>query len=305
MSSAERAASLLLEIEPEEFRVLHALELGMAKFSFVPLDELVKYSGLDLGEVEFRLRELDRKDLLYRQPAPYMGYILNYTGYDCLALNALAKADVLNSLGKSLGVGKEADIFEAITDEGEKVAVKFHRLGRTSFRDTRKKRGYIAQRGRVSWHYQSRIAAEKEFDAMRRAHEAKVSVPEPIHQNRHVVVMGYIDGYNLIDVAVLDDPDGFLDDILENVRRTYDAGIIHGDLSSYNIVVQKNGVVLLIDWPQAEPIDHPNAEDLLMRDLRNVLDYFKRKFGVERSLQETAAFVKGRSWSPSLQEDHE
>jgi RIO kinase 2 len=293
MSSAERAAGLLLEIEPEEFRVLQAIELGMAGFSFVPLEEVIKYSGLSPSEVEFRLRELDRKDLLYRQPDPYMGYILNYTGYDCLALNALAKADVLNSLGRSLGVGKEADIFDAITDDGDRVAVKFHRLGRTSFRETRKKRGYVARRGHITWHYQSRMAAEKEFDMMSRAHDAGVSVPRPIRQNRHVVVMGYIDGYNLVDVNTLDDPDGFLDDILLNARKTYGAGIIHGDLSSFNIVVQKNGEVLLIDWPQAMTTDHPNAEAFLERDVTNVLRYFERKFEVERSLEETVAYVKG------------
>jgi RIO kinase 2 len=292
MSSAERAAKLLLEMGPEEFRVLQAIELGMANFSYVPLEDVIKFSGLDTSEAEYRLRELDRKDLLYRQTDPYLGYILNYTGYDCLALNALVKADVLNSLGMSLGVGKEADIFDALTDAGERVAVKFHRLGRTSFRETRKKRGYVARGGRVTWHYQSRLAAEKEFRVMKQAFEAGVSVPEPIHQNRHVVVMGYIDGYNLIDVDSLDDPEDFLDDVLLNARKAYGAGIIHGDLSGYNIVVQKNGTILLIDWPQAIALEHPNAEAILRRDIKNVLDYFERKFNVVRNLDETIAYVK-------------
>ncbi|MFB0558620.1 MAG: RIO1 family regulatory kinase/ATPase, partial [Candidatus Bathyarchaeia archaeon] len=289
----ERAAGLLLDIEPAEFRVLQAIELGIADYSFVPLEEVIKYSGLDPSEAEFRLGELDRKDLIYRQPDPYPGYILNYTGYDCLALNALAKADILNSLGKPLGVGKEADIFDALTDEGERVAVKFHRLGRTSFRETRKKRGYVARRGHITWHYQSRLAAEKEFKFMKIVYEAGVSVPEPLHQNRHVVVMGYIDGYNLVDVDSLDDPDGFLSDILLNVRKTFMAGVVHADLSGYNIVVQKSGEVLLIDWPQAVTTDHLNADRLLDRDIMNVLNYFDRKFGVKRVLEETVIYVKG------------
>ena len=129
MSSAERAAGLITALEPEEFRVLIALELGMQKFSFVPLSDIVKFSGLNQGKAEYLIRDLDRKDLLYRQHEPYLGYILNYTGYDCLALNALAKMDILNSLGRPLGVGKEADLYEAITDEDEQVALKFHRLG--------------------------------------------------------------------------------------------------------------------------------------------------------------------------------
>ena len=108
MSSAEKAAGLLLELEPEEFRVLQAIELGMASFSFVPMDELLKYAKMPQREIEFRLGALNKKDLIYRQYDPYPGYILNYTGYDLLALNALSKADILSSLGRSSGVGKEA-----------------------------------------------------------------------------------------------------------------------------------------------------------------------------------------------------
>jgi RIO kinase 2 len=293
MSSAEKAAGLLLQLDPKDFRVLQAIELGMAKFYFVPLEEVIKYANLDSSEVEFRLRELDRKDLIYRQAEPYLGYILNYSGYDCLALNALAKADMLSSFGKSLGVGKEADIYDALTDEGGLVAVKFHRLGRTSFRETRRKRGYVTKRGHVPWLYQSRLAAEKEFQMMKRAHEAGVSVPKPIHQNRHVVVMSYIDGYNLVDVDSLDDPEGFLDDILMNVREAFKVGVVHSDLSEFNVVVQRGGRVLLIDWPQAVTLDHPNADALLSRDIRNLLRYFRRKFNVERSLNEAITYVKG------------
>lgn len=305
MSSAEKAANLLLELEPEDFRVLLAIELGMANFTYVPLDEVVKYSSLDPSEVEFRLKGLDKKDLIHRQPDPYLGYILNYTGYDCLALNALTKADLLSSLGRSLGVGKEADIYDALTDDGEQVAVKFHRLGRTSFRDTRKKRGYVARRGHVPWIYQSRLAAEKEYKIMGIVHSAGVSAPTPVDQNRHAVVMSYIDGYNLVDVQELDDPSGFMDDILDNVRLTLEAGIVHADLSEYNIVVERDGGILLIDWPQAVSTDHPNAGDLLERDIQNVIRYFERKFQVERDFDEALSFVRGLSGPPSLQEEDE
>ena len=93
-------------------------------------------------------------------------------------------------------------------------------------------------------------------------------------------------------MARLDDPSGFLDDILENVRATFRTGVIHADLSEYNIVVQKDGTVLLIDWPQAVNVEHPNAESLLERDVRNVLRFFQRKFSVYRSLEETLDYVK-------------
>ncbi len=292
MSSAERAASLLTELQPEDFRVLLAIEIGMASFKYVDIDEIVRYSGLTFSEVEFRVSELDKKDLLYGQPEPYEGYILNYTAYDCLALNALVKAGVLEAFGKSLGVGKEADVYEALTPEKERVAVKFHRLGRTSFRETRRKRGYLADKRHASWLFQSRLAAEKEFEALKVAYAAGVSVPKPLHQNRHIIVMGYIEGYNLADVDTLDDPAAFLDEILENIRLAYRAGVIHTDLSEYNVVVQPDGKVLLIDWPQFVFRNHPNADMLLRRDVFNILRYFERKFGIERNVDEAMLKIK-------------
>jgi len=293
MSSAERAAGMLPELEPEDFRVLQAVELGMAGSRYVPVEKIVKYANLNPREVKFRISTLNKRNLLYGQIQPYAGYILNYTGYDCLALNALVKADMLDALGRSLGVGKEADVYEALTPEGARVAVKFHRLGRTSFRETQRKRSYVADRRRVSWLYQSRLAAEREFEALRLVQSAGVSAPKPLHRNRHVLVMSYIDGYNLADIDDLDDPEGFLEDILLNVRRALSAGVIHTDLSEFNIVIQSDGEVLLIDWPQFVHADHPNADTLLRRDLQNVLRYFSRKFDVERSVEEALTFVRG------------
>lgn len=284
---------MLPALEAEDLRVLQAVELGMSGFRYVPLEEIVKYANLNQREVEFRISTLNRRGLLYGRSDPYVGYILNYAGYDCLALNALVKADALEALGRPLGVGKEADVYEALTPEGGRVAVKFHRLGRTSFRDTRRKRGYVADRRHISWLYQARLAAEREFEALKLAHAAGVSAPEPLHRNRHVVVMSRIEGFNLADVDRLDDPEAFLDDILENIRLAFAAGIIHTDLSEFNIVVKPDGEVLLIDWPQYVSRDHPNAAMLLERDLRNVLRYFKRKFNVERGLGEALAFVTG------------
>jgi RIO kinase 2 len=291
MASAERAATLLTQLELEDFRVLTAIELGMSSYRYVPLEEIERIAGLNPKELDYRLGRLNNLGLIYGRRDPYVGYILNYTGYDTLALNALVKADVLEALGKPLGVGKESDVYEALTPKGERVASKFHRLGRVSFRDTRRKRGYVGGRRHVSWLYESRLAAQREFEALGIVHEAGVSVPRPIHRNRHVVIMGYIEGFPLVDVISLDDPEGLLDDVLENIRLMLTAGIIHNDLSEFNIVVKPDGEVLIIDWPQYVTRDHPNAEFLIRRDVDNVLRYFKRKWGVVRDLDETLRWL--------------
>lgn len=293
MSSAEKAAEAITKLESYDLRILQAIELGMIHHEVVPVKEVVRYSGLNERELEYRMKRLDELELLYRQWDPYLGYIMNYNGYDILALNALVKAESLEALGPSIGIGKESDVFEAVTPGDVKVAVKFHRLGRTSFRDTRRKREYVADRRHISWLYQSRLAAEAEYRALKSMQEAGVSVPEPIDQNRHVIVMQFIQGTKLSDIISLEEPRLFLDDILEDVRLAYKAGVIHTDLSEYNILVDGDGEIWVIDWPQYTSTDHPNAEELLERDVGNVVYYFQRKHGLEYDPEQALNHVRG------------
>jgi RIO kinase 2 len=292
MSSAERAASLIMKIDQRELRILQGIELGMAQYEFVPINIVGKFSGMSGDELKYWLKELDKKELILRQSEGYTGFILNYNSYDLLALNALVKGEIIDALGMPLGMGKEADVLEALTPVGEGVAVKFHRLGRISFRDTRRKREYLAGRRHISWLYQSRLAAEKEYTALTLANKAGVSVPEPIHQNRHVIVMQRIEGRQLSEIASLDDPEGLLDKILENIHKAYKASLIHADLSEFNVIVSESGFVYIIDWPQYIHSNHPNADEILERDVNNILTYFSRKFRVKRNREEALCAVK-------------
>lgn len=293
MSSADVAVKIFLQLKAEDLRVLQAIELAMAKHAYVPEAMIPKLANLNIDETGFRIMRLQKLSLIKRQRGPYIGFVLNMAGYDALAINALVKADVLQAFGKSLGIGKEADVYGALTPQNQQVAVKFHRLGRTSFRQTRRKRGYIAKRMHISWLYQSRLAAEKEYEALELLYAHRVAVPKPISQNRHVVVMGMIDGAEIFEFDEIPNAEKVLKEILLNLRRAYlKAGIIHADLSEYNIILQSNGHVLIIDWPQYVKRDHPNAEFLLERDLKNILGFFRRKFGVKLELKNALSYVK-------------
>ena len=103
---------------------------------------------------------------------------------------------------------------------------------------------------------------------------------------------GLIDGDELANVADITEPEIVLDEILENVRKAYRLGVVHGDLSEHNVIIRPQGEVLIIDWPQWVPILHPRAEELLKRDVYNVLKYFRRKFRLDRSLAETIKYIK-------------
>ncbi|MFB6177573.1 MAG: RIO1 family regulatory kinase/ATPase, partial [Halobaculum sp.] len=60
------------------------------------------------------------------------------------------------------------------------------------------------------------------------------------------------------------------------MRRLYAAGLIHGDLSEYNLIVHE-GELFVIDLGQAATVHHPNATDFLERDVRNVASFFRRQ----------------------------
>jgi RIO kinase 2 len=52
--------------------------------------------------------------------------------------------------------------------------------------------------------------------------------------------------------------------------------------------------ILIIDWPQYVVADHPNAQQLLMRDVKNVLTYFSRRYGLKIKNKEVYAYVTGK-----------
>jgi len=293
MSSTDVAVRALRRLEPEDFRALRAIEQGMNRYEYVPESLILKISNLMQRQMDHRLSRLDEYGLIQRWRGPYTGYSLNTAGYDCLAINALVEAGVLESFGKPLGVGKEADVYDALTPGGERVAAKFHRLGRISFRQTRRVRGYIAEHRRVSWLHQSRLAAGKEFEALKLVYLHGVAVPKPIQRNRHVVVMGMIEGAELVRYAKIPKAIGVLEGILWNVRKAYrEAEVIHADLSEFNIILKPDWHILIIDWPQYVKRSHPNAEQLLTRDVRNIVRFFRRKHGVKTKLKDALAYIK-------------
>lgn len=295
MSSADIAVKIFRKLEPEDFKTLRAVEIQMKKSEFISEELIPRHAKLPSEEVAYRLDELSKQRLLQHQSTPYLGYRLTSAGYDCLAINALVKADVLQAFGKPLGIGKESDVYDALMPDNTRVAVKFHRLGRASFRQTKRKRDYVAKQAYTpTWLYQSRLAAKKEFDALSLLYPKGISVPKPIRQNRHVIVMSIIEGAELYYLEIPDSKK-ILDEILVNIKKTYrDAGVVHGDLSPFNIIVQLDEHILIIDWPQYVTVKHPNAEQLLQRDVQNVLRFFQRKLRLETSFQDVIANIKAK-----------
>ncbi|WP_436344912.1 serine/threonine-protein kinase RIO2 [Natronorubrum sp. FCH18a] len=268
-------AGLLPELEAEDFYLLSGVEQGMRFSEWVQREKLPKFSSLTEEEVDYRLERCLKRGLIEKKTIQYEGYTLQFEGYDILALRALVEQDTISEFGSPLGVGKESDVYEVKSYKPH--ALKYHREGYTNFREVHKERDYTSDNEHVSWMYTARKAAEREYDILEELYP-DVSVPRPIGQNRHAIVMEKMDGVELSrtrleDAQVL----GVLDLLVSEVARAYEEGYVHADMSEYNVFVSEEGVKVF-DWPQAVPVEHENADEFLRRDLTNILGYFRRKY---------------------------
>jgi RIO kinase 1 len=215
--------------------------------------------------------------------------------------------------------------------EGFDVAIKvFKRLtdfrGRGDYVD-----GDPRYLGRTFRNYSSReqldVWCEKEYRNLVRAHRANVPVPTPLEYTQNVLFMRFMgnDGWPAPQIREIDMRKGsrkwsiLYDQVMESVRRLYiHARLVHGDLSEYNILIapvfqvdhpiglsgEDDDVVVngrtshdhdlqtvLIDFGQAVDTRHPEAHELLKRDLTRVKDFFDKQ-GIEtKSLEEALQFV--------------
>jgi len=264
----------------DEFRVLTAVEMGMKNHEIVPSSLIEAISGLKRGGAFKLIRSLAKNKLVGHQSKPYDGYRLTSKGYDYLALKTLCKRGAIAAVGIQIGVGKESDIFTAVRPDGEEVAIKLHKLGR-SFRTLKKNRDYTRPGQSFNWLYMSRLSALKEFAFMSALHAKGFDVPTPIDVNRHVVVMSLAHGYQLNAVQVLRNPATVFSSLMELICSLASYGLIHCDFNEFNMLIDDEEKVTLIDFPQMVSTSHSNAEYYFNRDVECVRAFFKRRYGFE------------------------
>ncbi|XP_018651982.1 putative serine/threonine-protein kinase rio2 (rio kinase 2) [Schistosoma mansoni] len=310
-------------ISSEAWRALTAIEMGLKNHEVVPPELALKISHLRRSCIGFS--HLVQEQLILNKLVAYetdnrhsmKGYRLTNLGYDYLALNQLFKSEQLASLGTMIGAGKESDVYiatagarcgrlsddsEDLLDEfpkeGDAVVVKFHRLGRTSFRKVKEKREYHQHRSSCSWLYLDRLASRREFVMMQSLRSKGIPVPIPYTHNRNAVVMSYVaDSLPLYRIlpSILNSNESALarslyyqaKDILERVASL---GLVHGDLNEFNLMVSdldpeqnmdiSNPKLVLIDFPQMISRDHKLANTIYERDAEGVVNFFSRYFDI-------------------------
>ena len=272
--------SAFKDLEDEDFRILAVIEAGLRHRRYVPKEEILAHSKMDLADLTYYLRRADRLRLVERCGQPYEGYRLLPKGYDFLALNALTRRNRVDAIGDRIAVGKESEVYEAVEEGGGSIVIKFHRLGMTSFHRVKSLRSYLAGKRHHSWIYASRLAAKREFEVLQLLRDI-VPVPIPIDLNRNAVVMQQIHGCELVD-AELRDPESIRDRLLNYIDRMFEAGVVHGDLSEFNVLFDGEELTV-IDWPQWVETSHPQAKILLKRDRDNVIRFFGKRYGLSEA----------------------
>jgi RIO kinase 2 len=280
-----------------DFKVLQVIEREMPKYEYVPVEVIERRLRMPSSQVALSLQKLNQLKLIRRRLGEYVGYTLTYMGLDVLALHSLVERGILHALGDKLGVGKESDVYSGLTPSGQRVIVKFHRLGRTSFQRFVRVRPYTANRPYHSKLEVAKIAGQREFKALQELSRVGALVPKPIGYSRHAVVAEYLEGVELYEYREPLDPESMLHDILDTLRKAYlEVGIVHGDLSEYNILVVLEGdkeKPYIIDWPQYVEKDHPSADNLLRRDIEYITRFFRKRYRVAVDLEKAIKYVKG------------
>ena len=211
------------------------------------------------------------------------------------SLLALIEQGVIDEVVRPLMSGKEAQVYLVVAD-GERYVAKIykeaknrtfkHRSEYTEGRRVRNTRDQRAMRKHSHYGRSQEEAAWRtaEVDAIYRLRDAGVRVPEPRAYIDNVLVMELVSDRRgnpaprLADVPLpSQNPKELFEKLLRDVVKMLCAGLVHGDLSEFNILAGADESVI-IDFPQVvDAAANRNARQLLIRDVDNLTRFFERR----------------------------
>ena len=126
-----------------------------------------------------------------------------------------------------------------------------------------------------------KLWVKSEFYLMNKLYDQKANIPMPVAMSSNAVLMEYIgdeqtSAPRLKDVTLdKSEAEAVYKKLLHNIELFYKSGIVHGDLSAYNVLYWQ-GKVYIIDFPQALDIrNNPNVVEALQRDKANIHKWYE------------------------------
>jgi len=202
-------------------------------------------------------------------------------------IRKLISQDYFEELEMPLAVGKEANVFIAKTKDQNRVIVKIYRLENCSFN---KMFDYIKQDPRYLSMRKNRRDivfswVQREYRNLLLAREA-INVPTPIIFKNNILVLEMIgEPSPMLKDKKPKNPKKFLDLILKDIKSLWKQGLVHGDLSAFNIL-NNSEKPIFIDFSQATVTQSFDAKELLLRDLKNIKQFFS-KLHIDFDVDET------------------
>jgi RIO kinase 1 len=147
----------------------------------------------------------------------------------------------------------------------------------------------IAQGTRAGLSFRAQLWLDTEFDALARLWEAGCAVPYPVQKLGIELMMEYLGDeqeaaprlVNAVGELELDAVRDLYQQLVVALRQMTTCGLVHGDLSPYNLLVWDERLYV-IDLPQAvDPIKQPDGLTVLQRDVRNLCKWFAARGVVE------------------------
>jgi len=207
------------------------------------------------------------------------------------SLRPLLEDGLIEEVIRPLRSGKEALVYLVMSGGEERVAKVYkeshqrtfkHRSQYTEGRTSRNTRDQRAVKRQSKYGKEKDEAAWRsaEADIIYRLRAAEVCVPEPYAYSDNVLVMALVrnaDGGPAPRLADIQPSPSqaqkIYDQLIAETVKMLCAGVVHGDLSEFNVLMSAEGPVI-IDFPQAlDPAKNRNAKRILLRDVGN-LDRF-------------------------------
>ena len=217
-----------------------------------------------------------------------------------LAVHDLATKGMFDVLEHIVSTGKEANVFAARDGAGNTRAIKIFKKETTDFK---RMIDYIKDDNRFQDLKKDRknlvfAWTRKEYKNMLIANKAKLSTPVPLGFKENVIVMEFIGEKEIPSQRLKDEKpnkkqlEEFKEQTIDFMAKLYIAGLVHADLSEYNILVRKNKL-FFIDFAQSVLLSHPKAREFFERDVFNMANYFSKN-GIETDQNSFYAEVKKR-----------
>lgn len=269
-------AELYGKMGKHSWKILESIFRNLWDYEYVPLQIIAARARLGEEKTRNILRYLSDLRIVQNKTTEYEGSTFTFLGLSLYSLHRLVRKGLISAIGKVMGEGKESAVFNCFSEKYGECVVKFHKVGHTSFKKVKEKRDY----GDLHFSVLAIRSARNEFRALKKLEG--LAVPRAYAWEGNAVMMELIDARELFKVR-LTNPHDVLEMILEEVRKFYTRGIIHGDLSQYNVLVNPEGI-WIIDFPQSVEVGEAGWKEVLERDIRNILSYFHRSYGIEKDI---------------------